>query len=127
MEGELPDVRAMALRHCSSVGTMTKAEIDEIRDSVTTDLVGMTGRLCLAMGVRSISAVARPPCRLGNVPAETSSFIGRRREVTEVRKRLTEVGLVYSGWARRSREHAWRSEWPPTSDAASPTAPGWSS
>ena len=106
MVSELRDVRAAALRHCSRVDTMTKAEIDEIRDSVTTDLVGMTGRLCLAMGVRSISAVARPPCRLGNLPAETSSFIGRRREVAEVKKRLTDtrlVGLVGPGGVGRTR------------------------
>ena len=50
--------------------------------------------MCLAMGVRFISAVARPPRRLGNLPAETSSFIGRRREVAEVRKRLTDARLV---------------------------------
>jgi predicted ATPase/DNA-binding CsgD family transcriptional regulator len=31
---------------------------------------------------------------VGNLPAETSSFIGRRREVAEIRKRLTEARLV---------------------------------
>src|SRR5262249_45043816 len=41
-----------------------------------------------------ISAVARPPRHLGNLPAETSSFIGRRREVAEVRKGLTDTRLV---------------------------------
>src|SRR5262249_1915580 len=94
MEGELPDVRAVALRHCSNVDTMTKDEIDEIRDSVPTDLVGMTGRLCLATGVRSISAVARPPRRLGNRrlrPAALSAAVGR---AAEVRKRLTDARLV---------------------------------
>src|SRR5215471_10746885 len=33
MVSELRDLRAAALRHCSRVDTMTKAEIDEIRDS----------------------------------------------------------------------------------------------
>ncbi|HEV2376898.1 MAG TPA: LuxR C-terminal-related transcriptional regulator [Streptosporangiaceae bacterium] len=38
--------------------------------------------------------MARPARRTGNLPAETSSFIGRRRELAEVRKRLTEARLV---------------------------------
>ncbi|GAA3831554.1 LuxR family transcriptional regulator [Sphaerisporangium flaviroseum] len=38
--------------------------------------------------------MARPPRRSGNLPAETTSFIGRRRELAEVRKKLTEARLV---------------------------------
>ncbi|GAA3573617.1 LuxR family transcriptional regulator [Nonomuraea rosea] len=38
--------------------------------------------------------MARPPRRLGNLPAEATSFVGRRRELTEVRKRLTEARLI---------------------------------
>jgi predicted ATPase/DNA-binding CsgD family transcriptional regulator len=38
--------------------------------------------------------MARPTSRPGNLPAEATSFIGRRRELTEVRKRLTEARLV---------------------------------
>src|SRR6202043_4273935 len=38
--------------------------------------------------------MARPPRRSGNLPAEASSFIGRRREIAEVRKKLTEARLV---------------------------------
>ena len=66
----------------------------------------MTGRLCLATGVRSISAVARPPRRLGNRrlrPAALSAAVGR---VAEVRKRLTDtrlVGLVVPGGVGRTR------------------------
>jgi len=38
--------------------------------------------------------MARPTRRPGNLPAEASSFIGRRRELAEVRKKLTEARLV---------------------------------
>src|SRR5215467_14600561 len=38
--------------------------------------------------------MARPARRSGNLPAEATSFIGRRRELTEVRKKLTEARLV---------------------------------
>jgi predicted ATPase/DNA-binding CsgD family transcriptional regulator len=38
--------------------------------------------------------MARPTRRAGNLPAEATSFIGRRRELTEVRKKLTEARLV---------------------------------
>ncbi|MEO3855424.1 LuxR C-terminal-related transcriptional regulator [Acrocarpospora sp. B8E8] len=38
--------------------------------------------------------MARPPRRSGNLQAETTSFIGRRRELAEVRKKLTEARLV---------------------------------
>ncbi|GAA1021623.1 LuxR family transcriptional regulator [Acrocarpospora pleiomorpha] len=38
--------------------------------------------------------MARPPRRPGNLQAETTSFIGRRRELAEVRKKLTEARLV---------------------------------
>ncbi|MGN6175482.1 MAG: ATP-binding protein, partial [Streptosporangiaceae bacterium] len=38
--------------------------------------------------------MARPARRPGNLPAEATSFIGRRREVAEVRKKLAEARLV---------------------------------
>jgi ABC-type phosphate/phosphonate transport system ATPase subunit len=38
--------------------------------------------------------MARPSRRAGNLPAEATSFIGRRRELTEIRKKLTETRLV---------------------------------
>jgi DNA-binding NarL/FixJ family response regulator len=38
--------------------------------------------------------MARPARRTGNLPAEAASFIGRRRELAEVRRRLTEARLV---------------------------------
>ncbi len=50
--------------------------------------------------------MARPTRRLGNLPAEVTSFIGRRRELAEVRKRLTEarlVSLVGPGGVGKSR------------------------
>jgi DNA-binding NarL/FixJ family response regulator len=38
--------------------------------------------------------MARPARRTGNLPAEAASFIGRRRELAEIRRRLTEARLV---------------------------------
>src|SRR5215470_9078063 len=38
--------------------------------------------------------MARPARRSGNLPAEATSFIGRRHEMAEVRKKLTESRLV---------------------------------
>ena len=38
--------------------------------------------------------MARPARRPGNLPAETASFVGRRRELAEVRRTLTEARLV---------------------------------
>jgi predicted ATPase/DNA-binding CsgD family transcriptional regulator len=38
--------------------------------------------------------MARPAHRLGNLPAEATSFIGRRRELAEVRRKLSEARLV---------------------------------
>ena len=38
--------------------------------------------------------MARPRQRLGNLPAEVTSFVGRRRELGEIRKRLTTTRLV---------------------------------
>ena len=40
------------------------------------------------------SAMARAARRTGNLPAETSSFIGRRRELAEIRKKLAASRLV---------------------------------
>ena len=38
--------------------------------------------------------VARPRRRIGNVPAEATSFVGRRRELAETRKALAGARLV---------------------------------
>src|SRR5437764_3000725 len=38
--------------------------------------------------------MARPRHRLGNVPAETTSFVGRRRELAEIRKKLSTSRLI---------------------------------
>jgi len=38
--------------------------------------------------------MARPTRRVGNLPAETSSFIGRRRELAEVRAKISAARLV---------------------------------
>jgi len=38
--------------------------------------------------------MARPARRSGNLPAEATSFVGRRSELAEVRNKLTEARLV---------------------------------
>ncbi|TMD40058.1 MAG: LuxR family transcriptional regulator [Chloroflexi bacterium] len=38
--------------------------------------------------------MARPSRRPGNLPAETTSFVGRRRELTELRQKLTQARLI---------------------------------
>lgn len=38
--------------------------------------------------------MARPKRRLGNLPAETTSFVGRRRELAELRKKLASARIV---------------------------------
>ena len=38
--------------------------------------------------------MAKPARRPGNLPAETSSFIGRRRELAQLRKKLAATRLV---------------------------------
>src|SRR5215475_4655225 len=38
--------------------------------------------------------MARPAARTGNLPAEATSFVGRRRALAEVRKKLAEARLV---------------------------------
>jgi hypothetical protein len=70
--------------------------------------------------------MARPTRRPGNLPAEAASFIGRRRELAEIRKKLAEarlVSLVGPGGVARP---GWRSGRRPTSGADSATADGWS-
>jgi predicted ATPase/DNA-binding CsgD family transcriptional regulator len=38
--------------------------------------------------------MARPSRRAGNLPAETTSFVGRRRELTELRQKLAQARLI---------------------------------
>jgi len=38
--------------------------------------------------------VARPRRRIGNLPVEATSFVGRRRELAEIRKKLASARLV---------------------------------
>ena len=41
-----------------------------------------------------IGDMARPARRTGNLPAETTSFIGRRRELADIRNKLARARLV---------------------------------
>ena len=63
--------------------------IDGIRDRVA----NWPSSSALA-GATVLLAMARPTRRPGNLPAETTSFIGRRRECAELRKRLSTARLV---------------------------------
>jgi len=45
-------------------------------------------------GAVYIHVMARPARRSGNLPADATSFVGRRRELAEVRAKLTEARLV---------------------------------
>src|ERR1700686_1276433 len=50
--------------------------------------------------------MARPRHRLGNLPAEATSFVGRRRELGEIRKKLATgrlVSLVGPGGVGKTR------------------------
>ena len=53
-----------------------------------------------------VSRMARPRHRSGNLPAEATTFIGRRRELGEIRKKLTTarvVSLVGPGGVGKTR------------------------
>jgi hypothetical protein len=84
--------------------------------------------------------MARPSHRLGNLPAEVTSFVGRRRELAEIRKKLTTarlVSLVGPGGVGKTRlarriaadlgrgfaDGAWLVESPPTRPLRSEQAP----
>ena len=73
--------------------------------------------------------MARPRLQSGNLPAEVTSFVGRRRELGEIRKKLTTarlVSLVGPGGVGKTRlalrmagdlergfaDGAWWSSWP---------------
>jgi predicted ATPase len=59
-----------------------------------------------AGGSRVLFSMARPARRPGNLPAEVTSFVGRRRELAAIRKKLTEVRLatlVGSGGVGKTR------------------------
>src|ERR1019366_8054829 len=45
-------------------------------------------------GSSFLFTMARPTRRSGNLPAQATSFIGRRRELAELRKKLTAARLV---------------------------------
>ena len=47
--------------------------------------------------------MARATQRSGNLPAEATSFIGRRRELADVRKKLTGARLVGPGGVGKTR------------------------
>ncbi len=50
--------------------------------------------------------MARPTRRTGSLPADTTSFVGRRRELTEIRKKLAQgrlISLVGPGGVGKTR------------------------
>ena len=69
------------------VGSRWHAEIRGITDPVPSWAVTRTRSNVLV-------SMARPTRRSGNLPAEATSFIGRRRELAEVRKKLSTARLI---------------------------------
>src|SRR6266516_4097088 len=73
----------------ASLGSRWSAEIGGITDAVPSRPVsGAFGRDSFLI------TMVRPTRRPGNLPAEASSFVGRRRELAELRRRLSAVRLV---------------------------------
>ena len=69
------------------LGNRWHAEIRGITDPVPSWAVTRTRSNVLV-------SMARPTRRSGNLPAEATSFIGRRRELAEVRKKLSTARLI---------------------------------
>jgi len=69
------------------LGSRLHAEIRGITDSVPSWAVTRTRSNVLV-------SMARPTRRSGNLPAEATSFIGRRRELAEVRQKLSTARLI---------------------------------
>jgi len=69
------------------LGGRRHAEIRGITDSVPSWAVTRTRSNVLV-------SMARPTRRSGNLPAEATSFIGRRRELAEVRQKLSTARLI---------------------------------
>jgi predicted ATPase/DNA-binding CsgD family transcriptional regulator len=63
--------------------------IDGSRDSVMSEPATAADRRSTLL-----CTMARPTRRRGNLPAEATSFVGRRRELAELRKKLATVRLV---------------------------------
>jgi len=66
-----------------------------------------------------------PERRKGNLPAEVTSFIGRRRELSQVRDALERYRLVTLRGVGGSGRPGWRCTWPPICNGRSPTECGW--
>lgn len=59
-------------------------------DGISTEATGGP----VSVESRTVRSVARPTQRSGNLPAEATSFIGRRHELADARKKLTAARLV---------------------------------
>src|SRR5947208_10760721 len=62
-----------------------------------------------------------PERRKGNLPAEVTSFTGRRRELSQVRDALERYRLVPLRGVGGSGRPGWRCIWPPICNGRSPT------
>src|ERR1700730_8155506 len=56
--------------------------------------MGLVGLPVAQAGISLPIGMARPTRRLGNVPSEATTFIGRRRELAELRAKLATARLV---------------------------------
>ena len=88
-EGDLDSLGGWAAGPCDDAraggASSTSAELaDSMRSRPVQVSAGVSVRLI----------VARPRRRIGNLPAEATSFVGRRRELAETRKTLAGARLV---------------------------------
>ena len=93
--------RALAA-HAASLRSGPTASIGEIARQVPGGLAGTVGSPRRVY----LPTMARPSARSGNLPAEARSFVGRRRELAELRKKLGGarlVSLVGAGGIGKSR------------------------
>ncbi|HEX2681647.1 MAG TPA: hypothetical protein VHQ03_10180, partial [Candidatus Dormibacteraeota bacterium] len=63
--------------------------------------------------------------RVGNLPAELTSFVGRRRELAEIKRLLMTTRLLTLTGAGGAGRPGLRFGRPTRWRATSPTAPGW--
>lgn len=71
-----------------SLGITRPAEIGGIADLAEARGIGIPWRYYFLVHM------ARPARRLGNLPAEATSFVGRRRELAELKEKLTRARLT---------------------------------
>ena len=60
-----------------------------------------------------------------NLPQQLTSFIGREKEIAEIKKLLTVRGCLPSSAPAAAARHAWHCRWPPICSSPIPDGGGW--